>query len=52
MPFAYAIMRFVFALRVSALFLASALKSAIVWTKYATGSPETPAFSGRPLPFG
>src|SRR3954471_7639576 len=49
---AYAIIRLVLLLRGSALFLASDLKSAIVWTKFDTGSPDTPAFSGRPLPFG
>ena len=52
MPLAIAIMTFVFALRGSALFRAPLLKSSIVWMKYETGRPDTPAFSGRPLPFG
>ena len=52
MALANAIIAFVLAFRASALFLAPLLKSAIVCTKYATGRPETPAFSGRPLPLG
>jgi hypothetical protein len=46
MPFAIWIMTFVFALRDSALFLVSLLKSCIVWMKYETGRPATPAFLG------
>ena len=36
----------------SAVLRAPLLKSAIVWTKYSTGSPEMLVFSERPLPFG
>src|SRR5262245_58882697 len=50
--FAMAIMMFVLAFLESALFLAPLLKSAIVWMKYDGGRPDTPAFSGRPFPFG
>ena len=50
--FAIVIIRFVFALRGSALLRRSFRKSFIVWMKYDTGRPATPAFSGRPLPFG
>jgi hypothetical protein len=42
----------VLALRGSALFRSPLLKSIIVWMKYEFGKPATPAFSGRPLPFG
>src|SRR5688572_12864806 len=49
---AMAIILLVLAFRGSALFLRSFLKSIIVWMKYASDNPATPAFSGRPLPFG
>src|SRR5207244_9845737 len=52
MFFANEIMRFVLAFRASELFLLSFLKSIMVCTKYEYGRPDTPAFSGRPLPFG
>ena len=51
-PLAIVIIVLVLALRGSALFLTPLLKSFMVWMKYSTGSAETAAFSGRPLPFG
>src|SRR5215467_11911376 len=50
MPFAMIVMTFVLAFRESALFRKSFLKSLSCWMKYATGRPDTDAFSGRPLP--
>ena len=50
--FAIWIIAFVLAFFGSPLLRRSFLKSFIVWMKYATGRPETPAFSMRPLPFG
>src|SRR5262249_62430710 len=51
MPLAMVVITFVLPLRESALFLRSLLKSSSCCRKYAIGSPETEAFSGRPLPF-
>src|SRR3984893_2961177 len=52
MFFANWIMRFVLALRGSALLRLTSLKSFIVWRKYSVERPLTPAFSARPLPLG
>src|SRR5262245_28776348 len=40
----------VLALRASEVLRRSFLKSSSCWMKYATGRPDTDAFSGRPLP--
>src|SRR4051812_45055132 len=50
MPLAIIVMTFVLALRGSALLRRSFRKSWSCCRKYATGRPETDAFSGRPLP--
>src|SRR5437868_8387525 len=51
MPLAIVVMMLVLALRGSDVLRRSCLKSSSCWRKYATGRPETDAFSGRPLPF-
>src|SRR6185312_3096169 len=50
MPFAIVVMTPVLALRESDVLRRSLLKSWSCCRKYATGSPDTDAFSGRPLP--
>src|SRR4051812_1689778 len=50
MPFAIVVMTAVLALRGSDVFRRSLRKSWSCWRKYATGRPDTDAFSGRPLP--
>src|SRR5437868_7697597 len=49
-PLAIVVITAVLALRGSAVLRRSLRKSCNCWRKYATGKPETDAFSGRPLP--